>query len=89
MWSKVVVSIVIVLPMVCQLSAPLQLRAGQCPRIKPKANFDLNKFMGEWYVIYRDGSEGADCIRQNVTSNGRNRYFITEIREPLAKGVFT
>ncbi|XP_054155813.1 apolipoprotein D-like [Oppia nitens] len=64
-----------------------QLRAGQCPRIKPKANFDINKFLGNWFVVYKDGSE-SDCIRQNVTTDGQNRYYLTEIREPMARGVF-
>jgi len=65
---------------------PILLKSGQCPPLKPKKNFNINKFLGDWYVIRRDRTE-ADCIRQNVTTDGK-KYYLTEIREPLARGVF-
>ncbi|CAG2108717.1 unnamed protein product [Medioppia subpectinata] len=51
MWPKVLQSVFILLSIVCHLSAPLQLRAGQCPRIKPKASFDINKGHKDRYLF--------------------------------------
>jgi len=39
---------------------------GSCPRVEPLKDFDMDKFMGEWYVIEKF-STASSCMKYNFT----------------------
>jgi len=52
---------------------------GSCPRVQPLSTFDMNKFMGEWYVIEKFAT-ASSCMKYNFTksdSDGKMRLVQT------------
>jgi lipocalin len=41
---------------------------GSCPRVQPLSSFDMNKFLGEWYVIEKFAT-ASSCMKYNFTQS--------------------
>lgn len=60
---------------------------GSCPSIEPMANFDMEKFLGKWYVIQKT-STGSRCLVYNFTHVPEEKgYRVEQISEHLLLGL--
>lgn len=64
---------------------------GSCPNVEPMANFDMEKFLGKWYVIQKT-STGSRCLVYNYTrvpeaEKAAGDYRIEQISEHLLLGL--
>ncbi|XP_022241422.1 apolipoprotein D-like [Limulus polyphemus] len=51
-------------------------KLGSCPNVEVQENFNLNKFIGQWYVIQRFQSS-SQCLTQNITVEDGD-YYLSE-----------
>ncbi|XP_069678986.1 apolipoprotein D-like [Periplaneta americana] len=60
---------------------------GNCPNVESVPNFDMNKFLGKWYVIQKT-STGSKCLTNTYAkTNETGRYTITQVSEHLILGL--
>ena len=41
--------------------------SGQCPRVHQMPDFNIDRFLGEWYVIENYNDNVVACLRENFT----------------------
>ncbi|XP_076347314.1 apolipoprotein D-like [Tachypleus tridentatus] len=51
-------------------------KLGSCPNVQVQENFNINKFLGQWYVIQRFQSS-SQCLTQNITVEDGD-YYLSE-----------
>jgi hypothetical protein len=51
------------------------------------ANFEMDKFLGEWFIIQKFRS-ASDCVRENFTKI-HDQYFVSRTSKPLGSPVVT
>jgi len=56
-------------------------RFGDCPSIDVQKDFEMKKFLGQWYVLQKFRTS-SNCMMENITSEGDD-YYITENLEPV------
>ncbi|KAK3915389.1 Apolipoprotein D [Frankliniella fusca] len=81
--------IVLVAALACAAAHSYHL--GSCPNVEPMANFEMEKFLGKWYVIQKT-STGSRCLVYNFTRVGEAEraagdYRIEQISEHLLLGL--
>ncbi|KAK6636439.1 hypothetical protein RUM43_010100 [Polyplax serrata] len=61
---------------------------GDCPAVKPMENFDINRFLGKWYVIQKTAT-GSSCLVNNYTEDKENpgHYKIEQVSDHLILGL--
>ncbi len=62
-------------------------RLGECPEVEPMANFEMDKFLGEWFIIQKFRS-ASDCVRENFTKIN-DQYFVSRTSKPFGSPVVT
>lgn len=58
-----------------------QFFSGDCPHLEPMSNFDLDRFLGQWYVVESTQDNQFVCLREefNVTKE-LNKNYIRQMR---------
>ncbi|XP_026284936.1 apolipoprotein D [Frankliniella occidentalis] len=64
---------------------------GSCPNVEPMSGFEMDKFLGKWYVIQKT-STGSRCLVYNFTRVGEAEraagdYRVEQISEHLLLGL--
>ncbi|KAK0089408.1 hypothetical protein PV325_007566 [Microctonus aethiopoides] len=60
---------------------------GACPVVEPQQGFEMNKFLGYWYVIQKT-STGSKCVGYNYTRGDEpGSYVITQDSNHLVLGL--
>ncbi|XP_023716673.1 apolipoprotein D [Cryptotermes secundus] len=60
---------------------------GNCPNVESQQNFDMEKFLGKWYVVQKT-STGSKCLTETyVKSNETGKYVIRQVSEHLILGL--
>lgn len=61
---------------------------GDCPNVEPAPNFDINKFLGKWYVIQKT-STGSACLVNNYNADPEHpgKFKIEQVSEHLILGL--
>ena len=62
-------------------------RLGQCPEVEPMADFEVDRFLGEWFIIQKFRS-ASDCVRENFTKVD-DSYFVRRSARPFGQHVLT
>ncbi|XP_054152596.1 apolipoprotein D-like [Oppia nitens] len=62
-------------------------RTGECPTVDSMADFSIDQFLGEWYVIQKFRS-ASDCVRENFTKI-EDRYCVSRISNLLGSPVIS
>lgn len=61
---------------------------GECPQVPVLRSFDVNKFLGDWYVIQRYHPRNT-CTKINIKKDDDGSYVITEYSRPLGISFLT
>lgn len=72
------------------LAAGHTYKTGECPPVEPMSDFDMQKFLGVWYVIQKTGT-ASTCVIYNITKGeDPGEYAIEQLsqRAPLSIGPF-
>ncbi|XP_054152638.1 apolipoprotein D-like [Oppia nitens] len=64
------------------------LQRGDCPLVEPMADFEIDQFVGQWYVIQKFQSY-SDCVRENFTMIQQNQYIVTRQFNVLGSPILT
>jgi len=59
-------ALAIMLSTLAALASGHSYHLGSCPVVEPMAGFDMNAFLGKWYVIQKT-STGSRCLTNNYT----------------------
>ncbi|XP_069678973.1 apolipoprotein D-like [Periplaneta americana] len=60
---------------------------GNCPIVEAQTNFNMNLFMGMWYVLYRT-STGTDCLTLNIeATDNPEKFRVIEVSKHLFVGL--
>jgi len=62
-------------------------RLGECPEVQPMADFQMDKFLGEWYIIQKFRS-ASDCVKENFTKI-HDQYYVRRTSKPFGSPVVT
>ena len=62
-------------------------RLGECPEVEPMPDFDIDRFLGEWYVVQKFRS-ASDCVKENFTRIG-DHFYVRSSARPLGSPVVT
>ncbi|XP_022250524.1 apolipoprotein D-like [Limulus polyphemus] len=54
-------------------------KLGSCPNVEVQEDFNLDKFLGQWYVIQRFQTN-SQCLKQNVTEEN-GVYYLSQNRQ--------
>ncbi|OTF78095.1 hypothetical protein BLA29_005392, partial [Euroglyphus maynei] len=46
-----------------------RFHGGDCPRIEPMANFNIDRFLGEWFVLESANDNGQVCLREEFNAS--------------------
>lgn len=62
---------------------------GNCPAVEPQKNFEIDRFLGKWYVIQKT-STGSKCLTDTYAkTNETGKYVIRQVSEHLLLGLTT
>merc|ERR1711860_241656 len=77
---KMLTTAVLVLSVVLGVSYAQVFGTGKCPTIKTQPNFDINKYLGDWYEIYKfkagfENDQVCNKANYQLKDNGHIRIF--------------
>ncbi|XP_015794744.1 apolipoprotein D [Tetranychus urticae] len=58
------------------------LRMGDCPDVEVMRNFDMDKFLGKWFVLQKFRTM-SNCMAEEITKDENGDYHISEFLVPL------
>lgn len=60
---------------------------GNCPTVESQKNFEMDRFLGKWYVIQKT-STGSKCLTDTYAkTNETGKYVIQQVSEHLILGL--
>ncbi len=62
-------------------------RMGECPEVEAMANFQMDRFLGEWYIVQKFRS-ASDCVKENF-SKIDDQYYVSRTSKPFGSPVVT
>lgn len=57
--------------------------SGQCPSVDSLPDFNIDRFLGLWYVIENYNDNGMLCLRENFTVNDDKKEMLDMARNEL------
>jgi len=80
MLTQLILSMMAVLMLHIAPSSSHTMGLGSCPRVSPIKDFDMDKFMGEWYVIQKFATSSS-CMKYNFTRGSDEKLRLIQTKQ--------
>lgn len=88
--TKFPATLLAICAIVCGLAMPSAghtYKTGECPTVEPMSGFEMQKFLGVWYVIQKTGT-ASTCVIYNITkSDEPGEYAIEQLSQKAALSI--
>jgi len=79
--QKTFVVAIVILASVCwDVATAHTMGLGSCPKVEPLKDFNMEKFMGEWYVIQKFATSSS-CMKYNFTQGSDGKMRLIQTRQ--------